>query len=95
MLMLCGCSGALRLSHSVDLRWNAPVDSRDPVVGYNVYRAASGSGRFREIADKITNLSYTDHTVLSGNSYDYMVKSVDKENVTSLPSNVITIVVPK
>jgi Domain of unknown function (DUF4082)/Abnormal spindle-like microcephaly-assoc'd, ASPM-SPD-2-Hydin len=78
----------------VDLSWDAPSSSADPVAGYNVYRAI-GSGAFQLVnssMDKAT--TYVDTGVVSGDSYNYIVKSVDTSGVESAPSNEIAVSVP-
>jgi fibronectin type 3 domain-containing protein len=78
----------------VGLAWNAPSSSADPVAGYNVYRAL-GSGAFQlvnSLMDRAT--TYTDTGVVSGKTYNYIVKSVDTSGVESAPSNEIAVAVP-
>jgi hypothetical protein len=78
----------------VDLSWTAPASSSDPVAGYNVYRAL-GSGAFQLINSAIdTNTTYVDSSVTSGNTYNYIVKSVDQSGVESVGSNEISVAVP-
>lgn len=87
-----GTSGAA--SHSVDLSWQAPANSPDPVDGYNVYRA-TGSGAFQRLnASTNVPVSYTDSTVQSGTTYRYEVTSVDASGVESPASNVYTATIP-
>jgi hypothetical protein len=81
-------------SHEVDLTWNAPTNSPSTVVGYNVYRAI-GSGAPQLINSAVvTQTSFADKTVASGTMYNYSVKSVDQNNVESMPSNVISLSIP-
>lgn len=81
-------------SHEVDLTWNAPTSSPTTVVGYNVYRAI-GSGAPQLINSAIvTQTSFADKSVSSGSTYNYSVKSVDQNNVESVPSNVISLSIP-
>jgi len=87
--------GGVAVSHQVDLSWNAPTSSPDPVAGYNVYRAPAGTSSYQLLnssADTIT--TYLDTTVQSGLGYDYVVKSVDASGVESPPSNAITVNIP-
>jgi hypothetical protein len=82
-------------SYQVTLNWNAPSSSPDPVTGYNVYRAPTGTGSYQVLnssPDSLTN--YADTKVQSGLSYDYVVKSVDASGVESVPSNIATVVIP-
>jgi hypothetical protein len=82
-------------SNSVSLSWNAPSSSADPVAGYNVYRAPSGSSTYQLLnAAVVTTTTYVDSTVTSGQTYDYMVESVDSSGVQSAPSNVVGVTIP-
>ena len=71
------------------------MSSNDPIAGYHVYRTSSGSARFALLNSTLETLtSYVDGSVQSGNSYDYMVTSVDASGNESVPSNVITVTIP-
>jgi hypothetical protein len=81
--------------HEVDLSWNAPSSSTDPVKGYNVYRSTNGGGSFTKLnASPDSQVTYTDNAVQSGSTYMYEVKSVDASGVESSASNQITLTVP-
>jgi hypothetical protein len=83
------------VAHSIDLNWDAPSSSSDPVAGYNVYRSANGSGSFTKLnGSPETQADYTDTAVTSGSTYVYEVKSVDAGGVESGASNQITLSVP-
>jgi fibronectin type 3 domain-containing protein len=65
------------------------------VVGYNVYRAVGSSGALQLInSSPLTAAVYTDNAVVSGNTYVYVVKSLDASGKESGPSNQTTITVP-
>ena len=82
------------VAHEVDLSWNAPTSSPDPVAGYNIYRA-TGTGSLVLInSSPDTAVVYVDNTVVSGTNYSYVVKSVDSSGVESVPSNQITVTIP-
>jgi hypothetical protein len=81
-------------THSVDLSWNAPESSSDPVAGYNIYRAISGGSPQLINSSPVKQAVYTDNTVVSGSSYNYIAKSVDSQGVESNPSNQIAITIP-
>jgi hypothetical protein len=82
------------VAHSVDLSWDAPTSSPDPVAGYNIYRA-TGTGSLVLInSSPDSAVVYTDSTVVSGATYSYVVKSVDFSGVESTPSNEITVTIP-
>ena len=82
------------VAHQVNLSWNAPASSPDPVAGYNIYRAA-GSGALVLInSSPDSGVVYVDGAVTSGSSYSYVVKSVDFSGVESVPSNEIAVTIP-
>ncbi|MDR3412276.1 MAG: choice-of-anchor D domain-containing protein [Formivibrio sp.] len=83
------------VSYSVDLSWDAPVDSPDPVAGYNIYRLPSGSSTFQLLNSSVeTQTAYVDSKVQNGLSYDYIVTSVDYFGVESVPAGPITLTIP-
>jgi hypothetical protein len=74
--------------HEIDLSWDAPASSADPVVGYNVYRSTDGGASFTKVnASTDSQVTYVDTTVQSGTTYMYQVKSVDASGVESAASN--------
>jgi len=82
-------------SYEVNLTWNAPTGSTDPVAGYNIYRATNGSSSYVLLNPKEDTLtSYSDTTVASSTSYTYYVESVDASGNASAPSNSYTVNVP-
>ena len=82
------------VAHEVDLSWDTPASSPDPVAGYNIYRS-TGSGSFVLINSSPTSaIVYVDSTVASGATYSYEVKSVDSTGVESVASNQITVTIP-
>jgi hypothetical protein len=86
-----GVSSAL---YEVQLTWDAPTETTDPAVGYNVYRS-TGSGSYELLNTSVnTPTTFTDTTVASGSSYNYEVTSVDASGVESAPSNVYTAAIP-
>lgn len=76
-------------THSVVLSWGP---STSPVSGYRVYRD-DGSG-FSPISGVIPDLTYTDATVASGNTYHYAVTAVDVVGDESSFSNEVAAVIP-
>lgn len=79
-------------THEVDLSWSPPVGSDDPIAGYHVYRAPSGSTAYQLLSASIDVLTaYSDSTVVSGQSYDYVVTTVDASGVESVPSNITSL----
>jgi fibronectin type 3 domain-containing protein len=82
-------------SHQVDLNWSSPPTSSNPVVGYNIYRAPTGTTSFQRLNATVqTPMAFADSAVQSGFVYDYIVKSVDAEGVESAPSNTTTVTIP-
>jgi fibronectin type 3 domain-containing protein len=83
------------VTYSVDLGWDAPSTSSDPVASYNVYRAPSGSSSYTELTSLTeSQTTYTDNSVQPGDSYQYYVTSVDASGVESVPSNIAVASIP-
>jgi hypothetical protein len=82
------------VAHYVDLGWQAPGSSADPVAGYNIYRSTGGSAYQLLNSSPDAQTTYTDNNVVSGTSYDYIVKSVDSSGVESSPSNQAAATIP-
>jgi hypothetical protein len=79
----------------VNLTWDAPGSSSDPVAGYNVYRSPSGATSYQQLnTSAVTQTAYVDTTVQAGQTYDYMVESVDASGVASAPSNMASVTIP-
>ncbi len=69
-------SGAGR--HSVTLNWKeSPSTPTARVVGYNVYRSATGA-EYARIASRVSRPPYEDRSVKSGETYFYVVTAVDQ-----------------
>lgn len=79
-------------AHSVALSWEASASSS--VIGYNVYRAISGSGFAKLVSSPVSGLKYTDGTVQSGKAYAYVVTSVTSSGKESSYSGSVTAVIP-
>jgi hypothetical protein len=82
------------IAHEVDLSWNAPTHSPDPVVGYNIYRSTGSSSLVLMNSSPDSSVVYVDSTVVSGATYSYVVKSVDSNGVESSASNQIILTIP-
>jgi Abnormal spindle-like microcephaly-assoc'd, ASPM-SPD-2-Hydin len=75
-------------AYAVDLSWDAPSSSPDPVASYDIYRAPSGGSVYQLVNSSVdTTTAFVDSTVQNGLSYDYYVESVDASGVESAPSN--------
>ena len=82
-------------SYEVNLTWDAPSSSGEPVVGYDIYRAASGSSSYQLLNSGVNApTSYTDMTVANGTAYQYYVVSVDSAGNQSAPSNTYSVTIP-
>jgi len=82
-------------SHEVQLSWDLPTSSTDPVVGYNIYRATSGSSNYELInTSEDAQMTYIDTTVVHATSYVYYVMSVDSSGVQSVASNTTSVTIP-
>jgi fibronectin type 3 domain-containing protein len=93
LIQLTGNGTAVQ--HEIDLNWDAPASSPDPVAGYNIYRSTGSGGSFSKLnASPNSQVSYTDIAVQSATTYVYEVKSVDANGVESSASNQITLNVP-
>lgn len=79
----------------VDLSWEAPTSSPVTITAYRIYRSTGSSGSFSVInSTPAETVVYIDKAVVSGNSYSYIVKSVDATGIESIPSNQISVSVP-
>ncbi len=87
-------TGVANATYQVELSWDAPASSSDPVAGYHIYRA-TGTGSYLLLNSSVsTPTSWTDSKVQAGSTYNYEVKSVDASGVESSPSNVYTAAIP-
>lgn len=79
----------------VNLAWNAPESSSDPVSGYDIFRAPDGTSSYQQLnSSTVTDTTYSDTTATSGQTYDYYVESVDSSGNSSTPSNTVSVNVP-
>jgi hypothetical protein len=85
-------SGTGVQQHSVALNWNPSTSS---VVGYFIYRSSVSGGPYTKLnSTPNSTTSYTDATVVSGQTYYYVVTAVDSSNVESSYSNEVAVSVP-
>jgi hypothetical protein len=78
--------------HSVTITWTA---SKSAVAGYYVYRFSAPNDLARVSPGIVSSTQYIDRTVAGGKTYTYYVKSVDLNGIESVPSEKITVTVPR
>ena len=94
-IMSLSGTGVVGVAYQVNLSWDAPTSSPDPVAGYNVYRSLSGASTYQQLNTAVvTQATYVDTGVENGQTYDYFVVSVDASGVTSSPSNLAAVPIP-
>jgi Abnormal spindle-like microcephaly-assoc'd, ASPM-SPD-2-Hydin/Transmembrane protein 131-like N-terminal/Immunoglobulin I-set domain len=82
----------LAVTHSAVLSWTA---STSTVVGYNVYRGSVSGGPYTKLTSSLdASTTFTDSSVLSGQTYFYVVTAVDSNNLESVDSNEATALIP-
>jgi fibronectin type 3 domain-containing protein len=85
-------AGVSAVSHSVALTW---TPSASNVVGYNAYTSAQSGGPYTKLTGApVATTSYTDSAVLSGQTYYFVVTSVDSSNVESTFSTEVSALIP-
>ena len=85
-------TGVATVQHSVSLSWQASTSS---VAGYNVYRGAQSGGPYQTVNSALVPATdYTDNSVAAGQTYYYVLTSVDSEGLESVQSNQVKAVVP-
>ena len=83
---------AAPVPHSVSLSW---LPSPSAVMGYFVYRGGVSGGPYFKLNSLVdASAAFVDPTVLSGQSYFYVVTSVDPANVESSFSNEVAVSIP-
>jgi fibronectin type 3 domain-containing protein len=84
---------AAAAAYSAVLNWTASTSS--DVTGYNVYRSTtSGGGYVKLNSSLVTVLTYTDSTVVDGQTYYYVTTSVDSSGEESAYSDQQQAVIP-
>jgi hypothetical protein len=82
-------------SYEVNLNWDAPTNSTDTIAGYNVFRSPSGGSSYAQLnSSVVTQTTYVDGAVQNGQTYDYIVESVDASGAESVPSNTAAVTIP-
>ena len=78
--------------HVAILNWNP---STSVVIGYNVYRSTqSGTGYTLITPTPVSGTSFRDSTVAKGQTYFWVIKSVDANFNVSAPSNEVFATIP-
>ena len=78
---------------NVELDWDD--NSEDDLDGYNVYRSLTSGGSYEKLNDTVlSNSSYSDETVIGGETYYYVVTAVDTSSNESGYSNEESAAVP-
>jgi hypothetical protein len=79
-------------AHSASANW---VASTSAVSGYNIYRGSMSGGPYTKLNNSLINaLTYTDTTVVSGQTYFYVTTSVDGSGNESAFSNEVKATIP-
>jgi fibronectin type 3 domain-containing protein len=85
-------TGISASARSVALNWNA---STSTVNGYFVYRGTRTGGPYTKVTPTfVAQTGYQDAGVGAGQTYFYVVTSVDSSNVESIFSNEVQISIP-
>jgi hypothetical protein len=85
-------TGTAPVAHSVQLAWTS---STSTVVGYNAYWSSQSGGPYTKLTSTPdAALSYTDASVQAGQTYYFVVTSVDSTNTESAYSSEVSAVVP-
>ncbi len=85
-------TGVAAVNHSVALTWSP---STSTVTGYNAYYSAQSGGPYTKLTSTpVAAASYTDTNVQAGQTYYFVVTSVDSSNVESAYSAEVSALVP-
>lgn len=85
-------NGTQAPKHSVVLAWGAAPAA---MAGYNVYRGAALEGPYTKInASPNPSLTFTDASVVGGQTYFYMTTAVNKHGEESKYSNRVQVEIP-
>jgi Protein of unknown function (DUF1573)/Immunoglobulin I-set domain len=85
-------AGVAIVNHSVTFSW---IPSTSSVIGYNAYSSKTSGGPYTKLTSApVSTTTYTDTTVQSGQTYYYVVTSVNSSNVESVYSGQTTATIP-
>lgn len=81
-------------AHSVAISWDASPST--DLQGYKVYRGQTSGGPYTDISAILatSTMQFTDSAVLSGQTYFYVVTSIDINGLESAPSPEQTAQIP-
>jgi hypothetical protein len=83
------------IDYAVELTWDAPEGSADPIAGYNVYRSMAGASEYQLLNPSVDALTaYLDSSIQPGQTYVYLIESVDSSGIESAPSALVAVTVP-
>jgi hypothetical protein len=77
--------------HFATLMWD---DTDSGIAEFNIYRGPVGGVYTKINTVSVTLHSYVDNTVVSGESYQYLVTAVNTFGVESVYSNVVQVTIP-
>jgi hypothetical protein len=84
--------GTQTATHSVTLSWSPAAPS---IIGYNIYRGAASKGTYLRINDSPHPVpTFTDPSVLPGETYFYMTTAVSKDGSESKYSERVQVTIP-
>src|SRR3989441_465799 len=85
-------SGVQPIPLARTLSWNP---SPSGTVSYNVYRGTQSGGSYQKLnSSPVSTTTYTDNSVLAGQTYFYVVTAVDSRNMESVHSNAVSATIP-
>ena len=85
-------SGVQPIPLARTLSWNPSLSA---VVSYNIYRGTQSGGSYQKLNSlPAPTTTYTDNSVLAGQTYFYVVTAVDSRNVESVHSNEVSTTIP-
>ena len=85
-------TGVAASQHHANLSWQASASS---VAGYNVYRGTKSGGPYSKINSSINaSTSFSDGSVLAGQTYYYVVTAVNSQGTESGYSAEVKVVIP-
>jgi hypothetical protein len=85
-------TGVAASQHHANLSWTATTSS---VAGYNIYRGTQTGGPYSKLDTSLdASISFSDSTVLAGQTYYYVVTGVNSQGTESAYSGEAKAVIP-